>query len=264
MLTAMERDQFNEKRSNRLRDFILEDQALLDELTASADIEVIKDLTRALQLSPVFDDMDKRSLLARLVKAHPAVQSLITGDQTKQEAAASFVGKPRTPPRRISGTRAEKNSGELEGNRHRPQLRRLARKPRIQGRQGDAENPHAPERRTGGADDARAGHGFFQSENRRRQHRHRGGGDRLGTNQHETFTILGAWDSDPDKGIISYLTPIGQALLNRKVGDEVEFELHGTSAGTASKRSRRGKPRRRRPRPPRRRKSSRRFSCNSD
>ncbi len=85
MLTAMERDQFNERRSNRLRDFILEDQDLLNELTATADIEVIKDLTRALQLSPVFDDMDKRSLLARLVKAHPTVQSLITGDQTKQE-----------------------------------------------------------------------------------------------------------------------------------------------------------------------------------
>ena len=44
MLTAMERDQFNEKRSNRLRDFILEDQQLIAELTASADIEVIKDL----------------------------------------------------------------------------------------------------------------------------------------------------------------------------------------------------------------------------
>src|SRR6201999_2120203 len=37
-------------------------------------------------LSPVFDDMDKRSLLARLVKAHPQVQSLITGEQTKQES----------------------------------------------------------------------------------------------------------------------------------------------------------------------------------
>src|ERR1039458_9466861 len=56
MLTAMERDQFNEKRSNRLREFILDDQELLGELTASADIEVIKDLTRALQLSTVFDD----------------------------------------------------------------------------------------------------------------------------------------------------------------------------------------------------------------
>src|SRR5579871_6081941 len=85
MLTAMERDQFNEKRSNRLREYILDDQELLPELTASAELEVIKDLTRALQLSPVFDDMDKRSLLARIVKSHPAVQSLISGEQTKQD-----------------------------------------------------------------------------------------------------------------------------------------------------------------------------------
>ena len=106
MLTAMERDQFNEKRSNRLREFILDDQELLVELTASADIEVVKDLTRALQLSPVFDDMDKRSLLARLVKSHPAVQSLISGEQTKQDSSWSFRGKARTPQGRISGTGA--------------------------------------------------------------------------------------------------------------------------------------------------------------
>src|SRR5689334_17093661 len=86
MLTAMERDQFNEKRSNRLREYILDDQELLPELTASAELEVIKDLTRALQLSPVFDDMDKRSLLARIVKSHPAVQSLISGEQTRQDS----------------------------------------------------------------------------------------------------------------------------------------------------------------------------------
>src|SRR5690348_10723133 len=85
MLTSMERDQFNEKRSNRLREFILDDQDLLPELTAAAELEVIKDLTRALQLSPVFDDMDKRSLLARIVKSHPAVQSLISGGETKQD-----------------------------------------------------------------------------------------------------------------------------------------------------------------------------------
>jgi transcription elongation GreA/GreB family factor len=50
----------------------------------------------------------------------------------------------------------------------------------------------------------------------------------LGTGQPETFTILGAWDSDPDKGLISYLSPVGAAFLNHKPGDEVEFELHGT------------------------------------
>ena len=49
----------------------------------------------------------------------------------------------------------------------------------------------------------------------------------LGANQPETFTILGAWDSDPDKGLISYLSPVAQSLLNNKVGDEVEFDLHG-------------------------------------
>src|SRR5262245_56535126 len=42
MLTAMERDQFNERRSNRLRDYILDDQELLVELIGSADLEVIK------------------------------------------------------------------------------------------------------------------------------------------------------------------------------------------------------------------------------
>jgi transcription elongation GreA/GreB family factor len=50
----------------------------------------------------------------------------------------------------------------------------------------------------------------------------------LETNNPEQFTILGAWDSDPDKGLVSYLSPMAQALLNRKAGDEVEFEIHGT------------------------------------
>jgi transcription elongation GreA/GreB family factor len=43
----------------------------------------------------------------------------------------------------------------------------------------------------------------------------------------ESFTILGAWDSDPDKGVISYLTAVGQALLNAKPGQEVEVPVEG-------------------------------------
>jgi transcription elongation GreA/GreB family factor len=49
----------------------------------------------------------------------------------------------------------------------------------------------------------------------------------LQAGQSEHFSILGAWDSDPEKGIISYLSPVAQSLLNRKVGEEVEFEVHG-------------------------------------
>ena len=36
----------------------------------------------------------------------------------------------------------------------------------------------------------------------------------LNSRQGGEFTVLGAWDFDAEKGIISYLTPVGRALLN--------------------------------------------------
>ena len=50
----------------------------------------------------------------------------------------------------------------------------------------------------------------------------------LVSGQTETFSILGAWDSVPDKGVLSYLTPLAQALLNKKPGEEVEFDMDGS------------------------------------
>jgi transcription elongation GreA/GreB family factor len=43
------------------------------------------------------------------------------------------------------------------------------------------------------------------------------------TNKEETYTILGAWDGDPDRHIISYQTAIGQALLGHKLGEVVSL-----------------------------------------
>jgi transcription elongation GreA/GreB family factor len=40
----------------------------------------------------------------------------------------------------------------------------------------------------------------------------------------EKFTILGAWDSDPDKGVISYLTLVAQSLIGHKPGEVVEVQ----------------------------------------
>jgi transcription elongation GreA/GreB family factor len=50
----------------------------------------------------------------------------------------------------------------------------------------------------------------------------------LEANKQETLTILGAWDDDAEHGVISYLTPVAQALINKKVGDSVEYDVHGT------------------------------------
>jgi transcription elongation GreA/GreB family factor len=46
----------------------------------------------------------------------------------------------------------------------------------------------------------------------------------LDSGQTEHYTILGAWDSDPEKHIISYLAPVAQKLLNKKSGEEVELD----------------------------------------
>ncbi len=228
MLTAMERDQFNERRSNRLRDFILEDQQLIGELTASADIEVVKDLTRALKLSPVFDDMDKRSLLARLVKAHPAVQPLISGEQTKQDSSL-LVSWESLERRRIEyqdlvQKKIPANSKEIAIARSYGDLREnheyKAAKEMQKILMRNKEELEAQLARARGTDFSNAktdivGQGTIVRVLD------------LISNQPETFTILGAWDSDPEHGVISYLTPVAQALVNHKIGDEVEFELEG-------------------------------------
>ena len=41
--------------------------------------------------------------------------------------------------------------------------------------------------------------------------------------QTSEFVILGAWDFDEEKNIVSYLSPIVQAMLHKKAGEEIEF-----------------------------------------
>jgi len=229
MLTAMERDQFNEKRSNRLRDFILDDQELLVELIGSADLEVIKDLTRALQLSPSFDDMDKRSLLARIVKSYPAIQSLISGEQTKQESnlVVSWDSLERRKneyhelvEKKIPANSKEiaiaRSYGDLRENHEYKAAKEMQKL--LMKQKAELETQLV---RARGTDFANTRTDVVGIGTRVRA-------TDLEANHPEEFTILGAWDSDPEKGVVSYLSPMAQALLNHKIGDQVEFELHGT------------------------------------
>jgi transcription elongation GreA/GreB family factor len=228
MLTAMERDQFNEKRSNRLRDFILDDQELLVELIGSADLEVIKDLTRALQLSPCFDDMDKRSLLARIVKSYPAIQSLISGEQAKQDTSLvvswESLERRKNEYHELVEKKIPANSKEIAIARSYGDLRenheyKAAKEMQkiLMRRKAELETQLVRARGTDFANprtDVVSMGTVVRSID-------------LQTNATEHFTILGAWDSDPDQGVVSYLSPVAQSLLGKKVGEEVEFEVHG-------------------------------------
>jgi len=228
MLTAMERDQFNERRSNKLRDYILDDQELLVELIGSADLEVIKDLTRALQLSPCFDDMDKRSLLARIVKSYPAIQSLISGESSQKETnlivSWESLDRRKNEYKDLVEKKIPANSKEIATARSYGDLREnheykaakemqkllMRRKAELEtqlvrARGTDFANPRVDVVSVGTVVNATD----------------------LENGQAERFNILGAWDSEPERGIVSYLSPVAQSLIGHKVGDEVEFEIHG-------------------------------------
>jgi len=228
MLTAMERDQFNEKKSNRLRDYILDDQELLVELIESADLEVIKDLTRALQLSPSFDDMDKRSLLARIVKKSPVVQSLISAEHARQDTSlvVSWDSLERRKreydelvqkriPANSRDIAVARSYGDLSENHEYKAAKEAHRLLML--RKSELESQLIRARGTDFANARTEAVGIGT----------RVAVTELGTQHHEVFAILGAWDFDVEKHIISYLSPIAQSLLNKQVGDEAEFELDG-------------------------------------
>ena len=42
-----------------------------------------------------------------------------------------------------------------------------------------------------------------------------------------TYTILGAWDSEPEKNIVSYKTPLGTALVGKQINETVTVKSGG-------------------------------------
>jgi transcription elongation factor GreA len=44
----------------------------------------------------------------------------------------------------------------------------------------------------------------------------------------EEYTILGPWESDPENRVISYLSPFGSAMINKKPGEEFAFSFDQT------------------------------------
>ena len=83
-----------DKRGARLHDLLLEDRTLVGDLLESAEADAVRDAMRRLLLTPVFDDLNKRSLLARIVKLYPEIQAMITGQAGERGDPDRFLGQP--------------------------------------------------------------------------------------------------------------------------------------------------------------------------
>src|SRR5476651_971369 len=96
ILSVLEKDQFSEiKKGTKLYELVLGDKPLIAAILKDARVPDVRDITRAILLSPVFEELDKRSLLAAIIKLYPEVQAMVVGtDKTAAPEAGLIVSWP--------------------------------------------------------------------------------------------------------------------------------------------------------------------------
>ncbi|MDR1256112.1 MAG: GreA/GreB family elongation factor [Puniceicoccales bacterium] len=212
-----------------LAELICEDRALIKDLLTTATEEEALDLAQMLLVNQGFDSLSKKSLLARFIALFPSVQTLVTsGSKTKSQTNDSLkVSKESLDmkkkeyehlvrekiPANKAAIAAAREQGDLSENSEYKMARQdqeilLARKAQL-----ESELQIAQVIDFTSVDTAAVSVGSIVTI------RPMAGGESV------KFAILGAWDSDPEKNIISYKTPIAQAMLSKKIGDIVETSI---------------------------------------
>ena len=231
ILNLLENDHLADgpRKTSRLQTLLNEDKALLGDLVSIMDVNESRNFARRLLDCPVFGDLEKKSLMARIIKMRPETAELVSGEGTKKREEPLLVSwesleRRKNEYREMVEKKIPANSKEIAIARSYGDLRenheyKAAKEMQklLMRRKADLETQLVRARGTdfvGSRTDV-AGIGTIVHTTD------------LTTNQQEQFIVLGAWDSEPEKGVVSYLSPVAQAVLNHKIGDEVEFELHG-------------------------------------
>jgi len=236
ILAALEREQHSAPgRVSKLHRALMDDRQLLGDIFKKCDVGIARDAMRRLQLSPLFDELTKRSLLARIVKVYPELESMITGAQTQEKAAPLIVSwssleKRRAEYEELVRTKIPENSKEIALARSYGDLSenfefKAAKQMQsvLMRRKAELEQMLHNARGTSfeNVDTSRVSIGTIVTLRSAE------------TNKEETYTILGAWDGDPDHHIISYQTAMGQALLGHEVGETISLNTeHGSAQFT--------------------------------
>lgn len=228
LLSAIDDEALQSDTNRRIAlvDALSDDHELVQDLLAGSSSETARDLAQSLLLNQGFDDLTQKSILARFIKLYPAVQELVASrNDTKAERL--YVSRESLDARRTElediiknqipaskkAIEAARELGDLRENSEYKMAREhdetlSARRAQLQRDLAQSEVvdfSKAPTDVVGiGSDVTVEKDGKVQK-----------------------CYIRGAWDSNPDKNIYSYKTPLAQALLEHKVGDVVETNIEG-------------------------------------
>jgi len=212
----------NKSVTKKLRDVLFEDEELVADLLAEADTQSVRNLARQILSSSVFDELDRRSLMARIVKEHPFVQEFLVSKTVKEKPIVvswASYNKRKTELEEIVQKKIPQNSKEIGQARSYGDLREnfefkaakdlqrllMRRRAELEILLSRAQPTDFTDVKT---DVVSIGTSVTVTD--------------LGTNKPLTYHILGAWDSDPARGIISYPAALAQTLLNKKTGEVIE------------------------------------------
>jgi transcription elongation GreA/GreB family factor len=228
IIAALERDAHNERKDRKLHDLLLNDQDLLPELVADASSEELRDYMRKLLLTTVFEDLNRRSLLGRLVRVYPELATMIKGgEESKEESLiVSWESLERRKkeldelvtkkiPENVKEIAVARSYGDLRENFEFKAAKEMQRI--LNRRRAEMERDLSIARGTDFAnvDPSTANIGTVVTL-------------KEADGRLDCYTILGAWDSDPEKGVVSYLSALAKAIIGHKVGDQLDVPTeHG-------------------------------------
>ena len=212
-----------------LGEILSDDTELIGDLLSTADPETARDLANTLLLNQGFEELTKKSLLARFIKIFPSIQSIIASEaegkeeqllvsresyERKREEYETIVSKKI--PENSKAIASAREHGDLKENSEYKMAKQdqqvlMAQKSQLERELGraritDFKDAATDQVSVGSVVDVKVG----------------------GSGSPARYAVLGAWDSVPEKNIIAYKTPLGLALLTKKIGDTVKVKI-GTS-----------------------------------
>jgi transcription elongation GreA/GreB family factor len=230
-ITVVERETIKDtKRAARLHKVLADDKSLIAIALKDADGEAARDLVRKIMRTPIFEATDKRALLARAIKARPELQELLEAGEEKSASAptetkALTVSWASLERRKqdyddLVNTRIPANSRDIQVAREQGDLRENAGFKFAKEQQGvllrhkaEMEQQMSTCRGTNFENPETERVGLGTTVHLRDQ----------STGATEHLHILGAWDGNSEKSIVSYLAAAAIALIGKAPGETAKL-----------------------------------------
>ena len=225
ILNLLENDHLSDgpRKTSRLQTLLNDDKALLSDLVTGMDINEARNFSRRLLDCPVFGELEKKSLMARIIKVRPETVELVSGQNAAKREEPLLVSwesleKKKKEleelirekiPQNLQDVKIARSYGDLRENFEYKSAKDMEKF--LAHRRAALEREIALARGTDfkGADTGTVNIGTVV-----------GLADEGGKEQ--IITVLGAWDSNPDKKEVSYLSEVGKALMGLSVGDDAK------------------------------------------